>query len=47
MTVSTMSSSVLRVAPSNSFSAAQRTRNFTSVLGMLTLGLYMLMWSAL
>ena len=47
ISVATMSRSVLRASPLNSFSATHCTRNFTSVLGMLQLGLYMLMWSAL
>ena len=45
--VSTMSRSVLRASPSNSFFAAHSTRNLTSVFGIDTFGLYMLMWSAL
>ena len=37
-----------RTGPSgNWFSATYRTRNFTSVLGIEQLGLYMLMWSPL
>ncbi len=47
MSVSTTSSSVSRASPSNSLRAAHSTRNLTSVLGMLPLGLYMLMWSPL
>ena len=46
--VSTIESSVCRTGPSgNWLSATYLTRNFTSVLGIEQLGLYMLIWSPL
>ena len=47
MTVSAMLCRVRRASPSNSSSAACRTKNATSVFGTEQFTLYMLMWSAL